>query len=235
MARAGRYVAPPAAPPRVARARLASTPSAPRKISPARAALLREYIGRKVRKEFEDPELEGVKQMYGGEVIGRSPGARATIARSVGALGKNRAPLRYEEKSKWFMVLYDDGDKEDMTLAELNKHLLPEHTTLRARYDEDQASPPGSPFSDRTMTDAEALMQLRDTVPEPRSARADPPSELSNDHPASRPRTYSEQTDEPAEKFIGSHEALFSLGIIIDGNSNVGYVVSCLPREGERF
>ena len=118
-------------------------------------------------------------EVAGKAAARRGPGARATIARSVGALGKIRAPLRYEEKSKWFMVLYDDGDKEEMTLAELNKHLLPEHTTLRARYDEDQAPPPGSPFSDRTMTDAEALMQLRDTVPEPRSARADPPPRAS--------------------------------------------------------
>jgi len=170
----------------------------------AAAALQRAYIGRKVKKEFVSDNVRGHMQLFGGEVVD------------------------YDDKKKWFRVLYEDDDEEEMTETELLRILVadarpppayPQHALLPRDSDA------GAPAADGD--DARRLGALEVLPADAAGAPAvdDPPSPDGSNA--------SNETWTPNEKYIGSHESLAAIGIVIDGNTQVGYVVAYSPREGE--
>ncbi|KAK7234111.1 hypothetical protein SO694_00149021 [Aureococcus anophagefferens] len=139
----------------------------------AAAALQRAYIGRKVKKEFVSDN--GFMKFFAGEVVD------------------------YDDKKKWFRVLYEDDDEEDMNETELLRILVadarpppayPQHALLPRDSDASASRPTATTLA---LGGFEVLPADAAGAP----AVDDPPSPDGSNA--------SNETWTPNEKYIGSH------------------------------
>ena len=153
---------------------------------------------------------DGPIRRRGRRARGRRPRARARARAHPGGPGCRR----YDQKTKWFKVLYDDGDEEEVTATELEA-IVVGGSEADSEAGSDAPPQPRGSTAPLTVDDKVAPPATPDSMHVTFASLA-PPSAVSD-----------AETLAPESKLVGSAEALAMLGVVVDvAGAAHGFVVA---------